>query len=211
MGQFASDAFTAADSTELHAHNAAWTKRSGELDAPIVGNRLIPQYSSGHYCDYYHSGSPASANYSVQLDGYCYANGAGDCGPTGRGETGALTYYLADMSLDGDTSGTVKLFKRVAGSFTQLGSSVNHTYTPTQTTVIKLEMNGSTISVYIDGSGSAAISVTDTAITAAGKAGLWGGFIGDGLQFDNFTADDIGGGAVISPWYYYAMSGIRNV
>ena len=63
-------------------------------------------------------------------------------------------------------SGGYKMYKCVAGTFTPLGS----TYTAAATTGVQLVVNGTTISTVIGG--VTVISATDSAISAAGNAGI---------------------------------------
>jgi hypothetical protein len=70
----------------------------------------------------------------------------------------------------------------------------------TGTQRVKLEMRGSAIKVYVDTGGgypgSPAISVTDSSITAPGKAGVFAG-IAPGYSVDNVTATNAGGTAFV--------------
>jgi len=84
------------------------------------------------------------------------------------------------------------LYKRVAGVSTQLGSfstgalSVGINYT------IKLEMNGTTIKAYFNGTES--ISVTDTSLSVTGDALILNTSSGvPTVTFDNFTVDRLVG------------------
>jgi hypothetical protein len=88
------------------------------------------------------------------------------------------------------------LWRVSAGGFTQLGSTVAQTLTNNQTYVLKLEMIGTAIKVYVDG--SQIISVTDSGITQVGKAGIrmFGSTSQSdtvGIHIDNYSADDVGG------------------
>ena len=92
----------------------------------------------------------------------------------------------------------VQLYKKVAGTWSTLGSAV----TIATGSVVKLSVNGSAIKVYDDG--VEVISVTDSSISAAGKAGLG---VGGGAElvtstddangsseWDAFSITDLGGG-----------------
>lgn len=200
MAQFASESFTGTEGAELAAHNAAFTKcpsLTGAIEIASNRGRCTSTTSPG----YYHSGAPASADYQVTADLTKVSAAVSFIGVLGRQSTSVNTSYRAtvDPTSSGST-GTMQLFKFVAGVATQLGSSTSVTYVTSETREIKLEMVGSAIKVFWDGSGSPTISVTDTAISAAGKAGVRGfssAAPGDsvGGHITNFSADDIGGGS----------------
>ena len=193
MAQFASDTFAGTEGTELSAYNSAWTKVTGVSgSAEIASGRL--RASSTTSPAYYHSGSPASADYTVSADAYYPpGGGTGAAWVVGRVSTSANTLY-GYRTLYASPQVT-QLFKIVAGTVTQLGSNSSKTVSAGNSYQIKLEMAGTAIKGYWNGSTSADISVTDSSITAAGKAGVrffnpdtptdtanW--------QLDNFSADD---------------------
>lgn len=195
MAQFASGSFTGSNGTELSAHDAAWTRHTSyTANSVIAANRL--RGSTAANSAYWHSGTPAGADYSVSADLFTKTTDGGDggTGVIGRVDTSANTFYMAryaGVAIDG-----WQLFKAVAGVFTQLGSTTTQSLTDETAYNVKLEMIGTAIKLYKEGSGSATISSTDSSITAAGKAGLR--FIVDALvsdttslHIDNFSADDI--------------------
>jgi hypothetical protein len=197
MAQFGSDTFTGTQFTELSAYSGVWSKHTGYTGNLIlgsggtylIGNDAVNQGS------YQHSGTPASADYEVSADvtlraGTTTPRQAGVCA---RMQSGANTMYWC---IYGHNTTNVRLFKNVAGTQTQLGSS--YTYTLTGTAALKLICNGDQISVTLDGS-TIIGPVTDTSITNAGKAGVWmfntrETGVNDSLSLDNFSADDLGGG-----------------
>lgn len=93
---------------------------------------------------------------------------------------------------------TSRIYKKVSGTFTALGTAFDG---PTATDVVKLQVIGSTIKVFYNTTQKD--SVTDTDITATGKAGvgMGGGAelvtstddIGS-TEFDDFNVSDLGGG-----------------
>lgn len=194
MAQFASDLFTGVDGTELTAYNASWTRHTSyTVNSQLVSNRV--RKSDVAPSAYYHSGAPASADYRVSVDIIPKeANaGMGSLAAVGRVDTAANTMYMAQYI--GDTTDGWQIFKLVAGTFTQLGSTAAQALTADTTYNLKLEMIGSAVKLYKEGSATALITVTDTAITAAGKAGFR--FRGvdtpsatTGIHLDNFSADD---------------------
>ena len=171
-------------------HSAFTDLSDGQLTA---GSSLgyIYQATTGVDCGYYCSPSPANANYDVQLDivsenAASFTNGHG-MGVMGRVSTSAATGYILYVDWHG-----LYLYKIVNGTYTSLGSYAftaanNVTYT------LKLEMRGTTIKGYLDG--TERISVTDSSITAAGKAGIyaynaWNFIPNNGWRGDNFSATD---------------------
>lgn len=210
MAQFASDAFTNTAGTALPTHDAAWALHTSYTGSAVITdvNSARTNTSAGTGALYYHSGAPASADYTVTADLlFKDANGGnGLAGVVGRVDTAAHTYYVARY--DGRTSDRWELRKVVAGVDTLLGSSAE-SITDETSHNIKLEMIGTAIKLYKDGSGVATVSVTDSAITAAGKSGLFvynsaSANNTSGIQVDTFSGDDVTGG---SPYTMTADSG----
>lgn len=204
MAQIASDAFSGTEDTLLGTYNSSWSSQAGS--AEIASNRV--RASSAVNAHYYHSATPPSPDYSVQADVYVLSTAANGVSVIARNSTSFGNYYQARFLV-----GTgVSLFKSVASSVTQLGSTVSRSVSAGVSYPLKLVCNGSNISVWWNNEGSALISVTDTSVTAAGKAGIrWSTFGGTpsdtvGLALDNFTVDELGsslaaqatGGAVAS-------------
>lgn len=168
MATFASDSFTGTEDTELSAYDASWIKVTGNTgNAEIASNRV--RASGTTFTAYYYNATPPSADYPVQATIHTVTSVTNaTAGVLGRVSSSANTFYQANAHA---TSGW-QLFKRVAGTATQLGSSVAQTYTAGQSYDVKLSMSGTTIELYKLGESTAAISVTDSAISAAGFAGL---------------------------------------
>lgn len=204
MAQFASDTFTGTEGTELSAYAAAWTRHTSyTINSEIAANRARQSASLGGSA-YWHSGTPASADYSVSADLFFKETNGGTsgAGPIGRVDTAANTFYHARYI--GSTADAWQLYKFVAGATTLLGSSAQ-AITDETSHNCKLRMVGTTIEVYVDGGATALISVTDSAIAAAGKAGLR--FFDNtttpsdtvGIHIDNFSAVDISGDQTLTP------------
>ena len=200
MAQFASAAFTGTAFATLQSVDANWSKQTGYTGDLILG-------STGAYCIrndvstagvYQHSGSPASADYTVSADLTYYSAGSAvppQMGVCGRMEAAAQTFYFLTYT---HGSNNLRLFKAVAGTLTQLGSSYTVTLANNTPRSALLRMEGDQISGELDGS-TVIGPVTDTAITAAGKAGIYGFSmrqpgVADSGGIDNFSADDVGGG-----------------
>jgi hypothetical protein len=189
--------FTGTQYTELATYNAAWSKQSGHTVDGILGTGGTYAISaqSTENAAYVHSGTPASADYSVFADiAKLSGNTTPSIGLIGRAASGARTYYWV---LYTHSATNIRLFSLVAGSQTQLGSS--YTYTLTSTPVrLELRLAGTAISVHLDG-GAAVISSTNGDVTAAGKAGITlrdmrETGVADSGSLDNFDAVDAGGG-----------------
>lgn len=171
-GVFAQDSFTDAAGTDLTAHapesgggwslydNVGVTSTSPKINA---AGRLYNQGTTSTA----RFGTPPSANYYVEaVIDFVSAVASETVGITARdsGNTTTLDCYIFRWS-----GGNWQLFKTVDGTTTQLGSNVPDALTSGSRT-IRLTVNGSTISGSVGG--SVVVSVTDTDITAAGKAGI---------------------------------------
>jgi len=189
----------AALAEELSSVYPAFSKQSGYTSDCIFGSTgtYILCTNSSDAGVYQHSGTPASADYSVFADiAHPNSNSTNPyIGVIGRAAAATTTFYLVYY----DNANTrFSLYRVNSGSATQLGS--HYTYTLTSTVVnLELRMSGSDISVHLDG-GSAVISATDgSPITAAGKAGIYclamrQSGVSDSGSLDNFDAIDAGGG-----------------
>lgn len=199
MAQFASDAFGGTEGTELSAYSASWTRHTSYTGNMEIASGLIRQTSSTTSA-YHHSGTPASADYSVSADLFMKETNGGlsSTGVIGRVDTAANTFYMARYA--GDAIDGWQLYKAVGGTFTQLGSTSAQSLTDETAYNVKLEMVGTAIKLYKELSSTATISATDSAITAAGKSGIrsTGGAFSDttGIHIDNFSADDVASGGV---------------
>lgn len=202
MAQFAGELFNDVAGTTLSAHNSDWTLHTSYSTGTCVitdANRV--RRATNNNTLYWHSGTPASADYEVTVDLFAKETdgGASNTGVVGRVDTTANTCYHARYA--GSTTDGWQLFKFVAGTATQLGSTSTQSLTDETTYALKLKLVGTAIELFKEGSGSATISVTDSAISAAGKSGIR--FVGTtesntaGLHIDNFFADDIVSGASI--------------
>lgn len=97
-------------------------------------------------------------------------------------------YYLAQMQFG---TNNVQLYKRVAGSFTQLGATTS-AGTVSETSLLKLKCIGSAIQVYLDGNlvtafGTAG-TVTDGSLTSATGIGIRMSSSDERIDSISFTA-----------------------
>jgi hypothetical protein len=189
---FASDVFTDVAGTTLGGHDANWLLiTSYAISCKTNGSAVYPT-AFGNSA-YRYAATPPAADYSVSLD-VVLQSGTGPVlgGPIGRASSSAATFYHAQYNV---SAGAWRLWKSVAGTFTQLGSDVSQSLTTGTPYRCKLEMIGTAIKLYVDGVQK--ISVTDSSISAAGYPGLRmgqsAGSVGGttGLQLDNFSADPI--------------------
>lgn len=162
---FVFDSFTASNGTSISARTgetgATWTIHpvfsTGTL--VITDNRI--RCGAVAFGVFYASGTPANADYDVLATLYCVTN-AGTVGVRGRHDVTANTGY--QLVYNGSA---FQLQKIVAGATSTLGT-YSRTLTATESCIINLRMRGTTISALIDG--VSRISVTDTSISAAGRA-----------------------------------------
>jgi pectate lyase len=186
------DTFTGTAGTALASHTAdsghTWTVGFSASTGIVITDTNRVRGPATVLTSYYTSWVPAAADYDVEADAFLYtAGGEGrDVGPTGRQSTSADTYYRFVISFD-----VVYLQKRVAGTNTTLASFDVGTPTANSTYNLRLQMVGTTIKGFVDD--VERCSATDSAITAAGRAGIStfdGAANGTGNQLDNFFATD---------------------
>lgn len=172
---FMADYFTSDNGIAITAHTgelgATWSLQTGNTPATpatIQDNMVWASASSDVYKT---SATPPSADYWVE--GHFVISGnivaTDNVGVTGRASTSANTYYVARYS---HSATAYQLLKVVAGAATVLGTDYVQAFdaNDAQDHRIRLTMTGSTIKLTLDDTDR--ITVTDTAITAAGKAGV---------------------------------------
>lgn len=149
----------------------------GEGDGQIKSNQF---YASGGVAVVYNSVTIGSANQYVQVK-TSGADGSVAINVLARGTySPSQTFYLVQQG-----TSTINMYKRVSGSWTQLGSNVSSTFT--QNAILKITCNGSSIiGTY---NGNDLITQTDTAISAEGKPGLRTS--GAGGYADDFECGDL--------------------
>jgi hypothetical protein len=185
------DTFTGTAGTLLTAHTsddgATWLNNGATVPVLTPSGKLRKQGSSG--MDVYNTKTPPSADYSVEVQIYV-ASTAGTFYPgvSGRLNQAAGNSYYAQFD---QTTGSWQLWKKLSGSGTLLSTSASTT-TPVAgaTYTLRLQMQGTTITVFVNG--SQVIQTTDGSVTAAGYGGIfnWGGGTNTdttGLQLDNYA------------------------
>lgn len=191
--QFLSDTFTGSSGTELSLHTgetgATWTQVFGVGFNGLVlsdTNRVRSDDAATHLA-YYASGVPASADYDVSgvIHQFSITGYMGVAGRMGTSEPDA-TKYTCELG-DGN------LYLQVhdsGGTPTTLGTYAASTSNGNDYTV-KLEMRGTAIKCYLDG--VQRISVTDSTIVTAGRAGIFAYDVATnstGFHLDSMTASD---------------------
>lgn len=191
---FATDTFTDAAGVDLTAHTAdsggPWTEHPAFVTGDVVidlANRA--RNNSANPMIAYAAGAPATADYDVTAD--CVVLTTANCrvGTAGRIDTVNDTGYNAGH-IKSPTNNRWELEKRIATVVTVLGT-FDDALVGGNTKTVNLHMSGSTIELWVDG--TVQVSVTDSDIAAAGKAGIrLTGSVADGTgkHLDNFAATD---------------------
>lgn len=124
-------------------------------------------------------------------NGVAMSNGAIECDISQAQDAGLImrvqdvgNYYLASISdASGTTPNTVKLWKRVSGTFTQLGSTGTIAFTRGTVHTLKLECIGTALKIYFDGVEK--VSATDS-VYSTGLVGMRSNVTA--VQTDKFDA-----------------------
>lgn len=173
MATFLNDTLTDTNGVLLTAHTgetgATWAKETGQTGVFTVQTNRI--YCSTTNACYYSSGVPVHPDYEVTGTVEIITAANNEVGIVGRAATGAVTHYWASLKRVSSGGGTwsLNLNSYVNGTANSLGTYACGALTGTHT--IKLRMVGNQISVYLDGTLRIG-PVTDTAVTAAGRAGV---------------------------------------
>jgi hypothetical protein len=188
-----SDSFTDTSGTLLTVHTgelaATWTRVLGTANATVSNEGRILKANTGYAVDR-NALVQATPDYSVEADVVDKSVIADDAmGVIGR-LNASNTFYLASWeerdnswNLALVTNGTIDYLDYVPN---QPALVIGQTYR------IKLEMIGSALKLYVNG--VLKVSVTDTTLTTAGRAGIMTGRVGTsaaqsnttGLHLDNF-------------------------
>lgn len=195
MATFLNDTFTDTNGVVLSAHagetGATWVKNTALNggDVTINTNRI---YCSATPIAYYASGTPASADYTVTATIYFASTAlnafAAVCG---RQATGAATMYGAHIDRVTTGGGQIRFWLASYVAGTQVVMSPITVITPAAASshTVKLIMVGDQISATYDDTVVVHGPYTNTAITAAGKAGVR--FSGAATTSTGFHIDDI--------------------
>jgi hypothetical protein len=186
-GSFTEDTFTDTDGTNLTSHTgekgAKWTVSVGTWT--IKSGRVVKGNTNYGYA--YATGLPAGPNYSVECGVFCVTavKASRFGGPIGRCSTEADTSYQWGW----ETGTGYSLLKRVAGVETVLGTFARVGKEGEEDKAI-LSMVGTAIKGFVGG--VERVSATDSAISAAGRAGIRSqGTEGAGPQVNYIIATDV--------------------
>lgn len=203
MPPFFTDTFTVAAACILTDHTpdvgTSWTEIiTGACRAQIVntGSGVRSNANSGNTgWAYTADATYPSANYEIQFESASILTSIRPVYVLARVQDASNLYAVRLVP-----SGSSQLYKKVAGTWTALGSQFTE---PATNSICKLIVNGTALSFQDDGVTVA--SATDSAIAAAGKAGLG---MGGGPELvnntddlaavvviDEFNVTDLGGGA----------------
>lgn len=178
MATFVNDTFTDTNAVLLENHTgetgATWAKVTGRSGVFTINTNRI--YCTTTDAVYYASGSPASADYTVSGSVYVASTGTNSSIEVlGRAVTSALTYYSIYIERVSAGGGTIRLYLRKFVNASQTNLAGGYVITPAaaSTHTLTLKMVGDQISGLYDGTVVLG-PVTDTAITAAGNAGVRG-------------------------------------
>lgn len=188
------DDFTDTAGTVLSSHTggtgAAWTALASQTsNAVITPAGRVRKGNAAGFSQYYTSGVPASADYTVKADIYVASLVSdGAAGVIGRLDTSTgATYYMARYDV---ASASWQLIRVTNGSALII-SSYAQTLTVGSTYRLGLKMSGTSIVLTVDG--VVRVNATDSVITAAGRAGVRLGVTGGsglsdttGLHLDTF-------------------------
>ena len=189
---FVTDTFTETSDTNITSHTgelgATWTVHpdAGYGSTATVHGATDRLFTVNVTTAFFASGTPPSADYSVCADVFAHSNIAINVAVAGRMDTTVNTMYVFRYN-----SGTSwDLRKIVTGTQTTLGTSSNQLITLGTSKRACLVMSGTSISGTVEGVTEVG-PITDSAITAAGKAGVR--FSGTatsstGFHLDNFSA-----------------------
>lgn len=165
------DTFTDTNGINLTAHTgesgATWTAATISTGtAAISGNRA--HADAGLFNIYFTSGAQGSADYSVFARIHVFSLQAGSsAGSVGRWTDASQDGYILLYDVDG---AQWTIFSSVSGSFGALGS-FSQVLTVGNDYDIELRMVGTSIKAIVNG--VERISVTNSAVSAAGKLGMW--------------------------------------
>lgn len=205
---FANDLFTDTSGIDIASHTptsgGTWTRNTSVTTDLLVissANRVRHDVLNTQITQYYHSASPATAEYDVEMDiivvGAIPTQQAG-LGVVGRIDTAADTGYRGLHFIDGSGGDAWYLQYTLAGSLTTLGSFAQ-VLTLNQAYHLLLQIRDAAKKLFVDG--VERISSADNTITAAGKSGLYGyssGIVTDSLgpHGDNWVASDPAAGGL---------------
>lgn len=192
-GSFLSDTFTDEAGTFLENHTpesgGSWTRIA---DLAVISNANRARAESGTMA-YLAPGTPEGPEYDIASELVVFDED-GRMGPVGRSDSEQNNGYFYDYEFEGGTK-TWRIQKRVAGSFTLLGSFKETLELETAYPIV-CEIRDAAKKLYVKG--VERVSTTDNAVTDAGVVGLRHTGSNDsdaeGIHVSSLTATDAGGG-----------------
>lgn len=181
---------------DLSTYNAGYVMVTGVTGVMVINSSGVGinlNTTSGTTSYYRSDVTPPSPDYSVRADLTMVAQVVSGpaCGVIGRAQPGASTCYEARFLANGSGTGTWQLRRFINGTAVTLTTTAAPSYVNGQVFDIKLDMKGSTISLYVDGATVPVLTATDTGITSAGFAGVRGFNNSSGrFRLSNLVADD---------------------
>lgn len=176
---FLVDALTDTDGTPLTSHSptvgSTWVGGDTSMQCHSNGAYM---HSAGSFQQYANNATPPSADYTVEADITVYTAGSGGgLGVLGRNSTaGGYDCYFWSYYKD---AGEWRLIVKSPSSFyATLGTFVD-SFADGETKHLALGMSGTTITGSVNG--SVVVSVTNSDLSAAGFAGIWGEPSDDGV------------------------------
>lgn len=177
--------------------SGSWTEVAGDND--IVSNTCAGGAAGSNYSRA--DVDLASAAHYAQIDvvswtGSSAGQAAGICT---RYSSSADTCYV--FYIRRDTS-NYRLFKRVAGSLTQIGSTVTEALPSLPFTVKLSSSSGDVHTCAVNG--TTKLSPSDSSITGNTRTGLFTGNVStDVTSLDAFSAADLAAGTAVPVFYYH--------
>ncbi|TFD48315.1 LamG domain-containing protein [Cryobacterium frigoriphilum] len=174
-----SDTFSGTAGSLLTTHDgevgAKWTKNTVESTTDAVftdAGRIRKSGAATARAMYTSSGLPSSADYRVEADIYIASKVPHDAiGVVGRVDLSTTSYYAAVYYQGtGTAAGTWQLVKVTSNSGITQMATVAANLTAGQTYRIALNMSGSLLTVYVNG--TQILSTNEGSITAAGRGGF---------------------------------------
>lgn len=186
-----SDDFDDADLTTLGTSSSGhawqgdpggtWERKSGKAEANTTGTLWNPAWLDVPFDDYVVSAETVHT--------------PGEWGLCARLADASNFYYL-DYQYDSPTNGIVTLYKRVAGSLTQMASETVAGLTDGTVMRLQLRVDGDQVTAYgnraADADNAIGAPVTDTSFTDGGGAGIVSLVTATPhVTFDNFTVTEV--------------------
>lgn len=170
----ADDTFAGTPSADLTTYLGTYEVRYyRNATASVGGNTIIfsaagkARTSSTGEAWYTASGLPPSADQDADAYLDVKTVTSGFTGVVARASTTEKTGYAAVI-----LSGSLQLYRIVAATATQLGSSVSLSLSPGDTPLLRLRCQGSAITVFLNGVSQIAVT-GETAISEAGRCGIY--------------------------------------